>query len=77
MHKHVAFCLAVVIGLTANAQTVINLGGVVSNKTGQPVSNAIVTLVRQAMKDTTGTDGKYSFAKTVAVQFPAIVPQTE
>jgi poly(3-hydroxybutyrate) depolymerase len=77
MHKHVAFCLAVVIGLTANAQTVINLGGVVSNKTGQPVSNAIVTLVRQAMKDTTGTDGKYSFAKTVAVQLPAIVPQTE
>jgi poly(3-hydroxybutyrate) depolymerase len=71
-----AFCLAVLIGFAANAQT-INLGGVVSNKTGQPVANAIVTLARQAMKDTTAADGKYSFEKTVAVQLPAIVPQTE
>jgi poly(3-hydroxybutyrate) depolymerase len=28
------------------------------------------------MKDTTGTDGKYSFARTVAIRLPAIVPQT-
>jgi poly(3-hydroxybutyrate) depolymerase len=77
--KHgVAFFLSVLtIGLTANAATVVNLGGVVSNKTGQPVANAIVTLVRQAMKDTTGIDGKYLFAKNTAVQLPAIVPQTE
>ena len=71
------FCLAVIIGLTANAQTVINLGGVVSNTKGQPVANAIVTLARQAMKDTTAADGKYLFSKTVAVQLPALVPQTE
>jgi poly(3-hydroxybutyrate) depolymerase len=72
-----AFCLAVVIGLSANAQTVINLGGVVSNTKGQPVANAIVTLARQAMKDTTAADGKYLFSKTVAVKLPALVPQTE
>jgi glucuronoarabinoxylan endo-1,4-beta-xylanase len=72
-----AFCIAVAIGLTANAQTVINLGGVVSNKTGQPVANAIVTLARQAMKDTTGTDGKYLFAKNTAVKLQALALHTE
>jgi poly(3-hydroxybutyrate) depolymerase len=76
MYKHMAFCLAVLIGFTVTAQT-INLGGTVSTKTGQPVANAIITLVRQAMKDTTGTDGKYLFAKTTAVTVPAIVPQAE
>jgi len=77
MYQRLVVCLAVLVGLTANASTVVNLGGVVSNKTGTPVANAIVTLARQAMKDTTGTDGKYLFSKTVAVQLPAIVPQIE
>jgi len=76
MHHRIAFCLVVLIGLTANAQT-INLGGVVSNAAGNPISNAIVNLVRQKMKDTTGTDGKYTFAGAVATKLPAIVPQTE
>jgi hypothetical protein len=76
MFQRIAFCLAVLMGLTANAQT-INLGGVVSNTTGKPIANAIVTLARQAMKDTTGTDGKFSFAKTVAVKLQALVLNTE
>ncbi|MBN1758290.1 MAG: hypothetical protein JW863_08235 [Chitinispirillaceae bacterium] len=76
MYKHTAFCLAVVIAFPVTAQT-INLGGTVSTKTGQPVADAVITLVRQAMKDTTGTDGKYLFAKTTAIRLPAIVPQTE
>jgi poly(3-hydroxybutyrate) depolymerase len=76
MYKRATFYLAVLIGLTANAQT-INLAGVVSNTTGQPIANAIVTLVGQGMKDTTGTDGKYSLAKTVAVQLPLLMPQSE
>ena len=76
MRQRKVLCLAVLIGLTADAQT-INLGGVVSNTTGQPIANAIVTLVGQGMKDTTGTDGKYLFAKNGAATLPAIVPQTE
>jgi poly(3-hydroxybutyrate) depolymerase len=76
VQKRIAFYLAVLIGLTANAQT-INLQGVVSNTTGQPIANAIVTLVGQAMKDTTGTDGKYSLAKTVSVQLPLLIPQSQ
>jgi poly(3-hydroxybutyrate) depolymerase len=76
MCQRMKFYLAVLIGLTTNAQT-INLQGVVSNKGGQPIDKAVVTLVRQKMKDTTGTDGKYSFAGAVAAKFPAIVPQTE
>jgi predicted esterase len=76
MYKQIAFFLAVLIGFSATAQT-INLGGTVSNKTGQPVANAIITLVRQAMKDTTGTDGNYLFAKTTAITVPPIVPHAE
>jgi len=55
----------------------INLGGTVSNKTGKPVANAVVTLVHQGMKDTTGTDGNYLFAKTTSATLPAIVPEAE
>jgi len=76
MYPHKVFHLFMLIGLTVNAQTV-NLQGVVSNKASQPIANAVVTLVRQGMKDTTGTDGKYSFARTVAIKLPALVPQTE
>jgi predicted esterase len=76
MYKQTAFWLAVLIGCTVAAQT-INLGGTVATGTGQPVANAVVTLVRQAMKDTTGADGKYLFSKATATTVPAIVPQTE
>jgi predicted esterase len=75
MHQLKTLYLIMLIGLTVSAQT-INLGGIVSNNTAKPIANAIVTLVRQGMKDTTGTDGKYSFARTVAIQLPTIVPQT-
>jgi glucuronoarabinoxylan endo-1,4-beta-xylanase len=76
MVRNIAACCAVLTGFIASAQT-INLGGMVSNKAGQPVNNAVVTLVRQGMKDTTGIDGKYSLAKSVAVKSPAPAPRTE
>jgi poly(3-hydroxybutyrate) depolymerase len=47
----------------------------VSNSTGKPISNAVVSLVRQKMKDTTGTDGKYSFISTAVRKLSSIVPQ--
>lgn len=48
------------IGLTLSfsAETV-NLKGKVTNKDGNAIKDAIVTLVGQAMKDTTGADGMY------------------
>jgi hypothetical protein len=76
MYKSTIICLAVLIGLSANAQT-INLQGVVSNAGGQPINNAVVMLVLQKMKDTTGTDGKYSLTANVSATLPEIVPQTE
>ncbi|MBK9577575.1 MAG: hypothetical protein IPK50_06670 [Fibrobacterota bacterium] len=42
----------------AHAQA-INLHGVVANKAGKPVANAIVTLKSQGLKDTSGSDGAY------------------
>jgi glucuronoarabinoxylan endo-1,4-beta-xylanase len=73
-HRYVSFCLALLTGLTVNAQT-INLRGVVSNSTNQPVAGAIVSVVAQKLKDTTDADGKYSFSGGVAVQLPAVTPK--
>ncbi len=52
------------------AQTV-NLRGTVSSG-GQPVSGAIVTLMKSGAKDTTGSDGAYSFSQSIT----AISPRT-
>jgi poly(3-hydroxybutyrate) depolymerase len=60
-------------GLTVSAQTV-NMKGVVSNNAGKPISGAIVSLVGQKLKDTTGADGKYVFVATGIKNLPAIVP---
>jgi hypothetical protein len=70
-----ALCLFAVTVFSANTQT-INLQGVVSNSGGKPISNAIVSLVRQKMKDTTDADGKFSFSGTTVANLPAIVPQS-
>jgi len=45
MYRRMVFGLFILIGITVNAQT-IDIKGVVSNSAGQPVGNAIVTLVR-------------------------------
>ncbi len=74
-HHYFSLCLALLTSSTIAAQT-INLRGVVSNSTNQPVSGAIVTVVGQKWKDTTGTDGKYSFDGGVAVQLPSVMPKT-
>lgn len=70
-----AFYLITAAAFSVNAQTV-NLQGIVSNTGGKPISGAIVSLVRQKMKDTTGADGKYSFISTAVKKLPAIVPQS-
>jgi poly(3-hydroxybutyrate) depolymerase len=68
------FSILLFAGLVVNAQT-INLRGVVSNSANNPIPNAIVTLVRQKMADTTGTNGKYAFIGTAITTLPAIAPQ--
>jgi hypothetical protein len=64
MKRIFAFGLIVVLGSTLHAQT-INVRGKVSNGAGQPVANAVVELMQQGSKDTTGSDGSYSISKTV------------
>jgi len=74
MLRNIFYSIAVTV-FSANTQT-INLQGVVSNSGGKPISGALVSLVRQNMKDTTGADGKYSFTGTSVKNLPAIVPQS-
>ncbi len=63
MKQIFAFGLIVAFGSTLQAQT-INVHGKVSNGAGQPVANAVVELLQQGIKDTTGSDGAYSLIKS-------------
>jgi poly(3-hydroxybutyrate) depolymerase len=76
MFKQTVSCLFIFIGLTVNAQT-INLRGTVSSKAGKPIANAIVTLVKQGLKDTTGSDGAYSITKNTGIVLPLLIPGKE
>ncbi|MEO6098431.1 MAG: alpha/beta hydrolase-fold protein [Fibrobacteria bacterium] len=67
MIRTYAIGLIVVFLSTLDAQT-INLRGKVSNGAGQPVPNAVVELMLQGKKDTTGADGSYSFTGPVPVR---------
>jgi poly(3-hydroxybutyrate) depolymerase len=71
------FCWVLLIGFTVNAQTTISLSGKVTNKSGTAISNAIVTLVGQGLKDTTGSDGAYTITKSNVSVLQPLVPQTE
>lgn len=61
MAKRFLIGLLWVTGFAAHAQT-INLRGKISNQAGQAVSGAIVELAVLKLKDTTASDGMYSFA---------------
>ncbi len=74
MFKKIAVYLFGLAIIVANAQT-INLKGTILNTSNSPIPDAIVTLVRQKMKDTTGADGKYVFFSTSVKKLPEIVPQ--
>jgi poly(3-hydroxybutyrate) depolymerase len=76
MYHGFAFSLFMLFCLTVNAQT-INLRGTVSNSAGKPITNAIVTLAKQGLKDTTGTDGAYSITKTTDIVLPLLIPGKE
>ena len=73
MYNRMKFFLAVLIGISVSAQTTINLRGKVSNKAGNPIANAIITLVRQGLKDTTGADGAYLILNGTPVVSPLLL----
>jgi poly(3-hydroxybutyrate) depolymerase len=68
------FGLFILMGLSVNAQT-INVRGTVSNQAGKPIANAIVTLVKQHLADTTGSDGAYSITKPDVAVLPLLIPR--
>lgn len=68
--------IVVGVSLTVNAQT-INVRGKVLNESGKAINGAIVTLVKQGQKDTTGTDGTYVISVATALKMPLLQPQNE
>lgn len=57
-------------GATLHAQST-NLHGRVSNASGQAVANAVVELLKEGIKDTTGSDGTYSISRSSVSIHPA------
>lgn len=76
MHCRMVCSLILVLGLAVHAQS-INVHGKITNKAGAAVPSAIVTLVGQALKDTTAADGSYELIKTGVAVMPLLVPKTE
>lgn len=73
LKKISAFLIGLAI-LTVNAQT-YDLAGVVSNSKGEPISDAIVSLVGVGISDTTKADGKFEFKGTSTKKVRALIPQ--
>jgi enterochelin esterase-like enzyme len=64
--KRITACgFILAFGSALYAQTV-NVRGKVSNGAGQSVANAVLELMQQGLKDTTGADGSYALVKTGA-----------
>ncbi len=69
--------IMLLLSLSIFAQS-INLRGTITNQSGKPIANAIITLLKQGMKDTTGTNGVYSISSTTAIVAPvALQPQSQ
>jgi len=77
MFQRTVICILICTALSFSAQEVINVRGKVTNKNGDPIAYATVTLVRQNMTATTGDDGSYAITKNVVTTLPALLPQTE
>lgn len=77
MNKRIVFNVAAFIWLAVNFQTAnAGISGKISNQTGKPVANAIVSLKVQGIKDTTGSDGLYSLSTTSIKSLPLLKPQS-
>jgi hypothetical protein len=61
-------CLAMTCWLTPASGQDIDMSGHVVNVTGAAVAGASVTLVKQAMTDTTDNSGAYAFRRIAAIQ---------
>ncbi len=78
MRLFITWCILLFVVFTVNAEVAINLHGKVSNKAGSPVANAIVTLKRQNLIDTTGANGTYVISNGTAVVPPVkLIPRQQ
>ncbi|HEX3020415.1 MAG TPA: hypothetical protein VHP36_08935 [Chitinispirillaceae bacterium] len=62
MNTHLMFILIISTALMINAQ-LVNIRGNVTDKAGKAISDAILTLAVQGLKDTTGADGAFLISK--------------
>jgi glucuronoarabinoxylan endo-1,4-beta-xylanase len=76
MVQHVLFCIILIGAVAAHAQD-INIHGKVTNSSGTAVSGAVVELVKEGIKDTTGADGSYLITDATGTIPRSLLPQAE
>jgi len=72
MLRKVCYIISTIGCVTAMSSDQINLTGVVKAKDGTTVSEAIVTLAKKKLKDTTDSKGAFSFSEVTSVQSQTI-----
>jgi hypothetical protein len=72
MLRKVCYIISTIGCVTAMSSDQINLTGVVKAKDGTTVSDAIVTLAKKKLKDTTDSKGTFSFSEVTSVQSQTI-----
>jgi hypothetical protein len=77
MNRLTGLYLILAITFTSSAAQTVNLTGTVSNKSGQPISGAVVSLPSQALLDTTDANGAYSITGSSAVKLRPILQSTD
>ncbi len=75
MYQHVVLSVLVLIGLTLNRTVNADISGKVSDKAGEAIKGATVTLVSNGTTATTGADGMYTLATTDVKTLPAPQPR--
>jgi hypothetical protein len=60
--------LVSIAAIGVHADIIVNLSGKISNSSGQPLANAIVSLEKSSLVTESGSSGQYSFSTTIDVK---------
>ncbi len=77
MYRLLLLSFSMLMWAAATIQTVeADIRGKVTNNAGKPIAKAIVSLVHQGLKDTTGTEGTFQLVTTDVKTLPLLEPKS-
>ncbi len=76
MFKNLLIIISV-MAICVQADIMVNLSGTISNASGKPLANALVSLEKVSLVTESGSSGQYSFSTTIGVKKSTPVVKTE